>query len=448
MRKINPFKLLVLGYIGIILLGALLLLLPLSRRGPLSPIDALFTATSAVCVTGLIVKDTATFFTAFGKGVLLLLIQIGGLGYMTFATLILFILGKKGSLALRMTMAESFPELTIGNVYNFSKRIAIYAFSMEAAGAALLYAGFSKYGIENSFGHALFNSVSAFCNAGFSTFSDSLSRFRGDPLVVLPVMFLFITGGLGFFVLDDLERRFLKRSERRLLLHTKVVLLSTISLIIAGAVFLFIYEYRGGFSNYGLSEKVLAALFQATTPRTAGFSTVDIGKLAPASLLLIIFLMVVGGSPGGTAGGVKTTALSGLLIWIKAYLSGKEEAHFMGRKLSEDTIKRIFSVWTLAATTLFISSFVVALSESSGLKSYGFLPYFFEVASAFGTVGLSTGSHIQAYVSLARDFSTVGKGVIIITMLTGRVGVLSMAAFLVRKKRDYISHIEGKFIVG
>jgi trk system potassium uptake protein TrkH len=450
LRQINPFKVIISGYLLIIALGALILSLPISHRGYLSPIDALFTATSAVCVTGLIVKDTATFFTPFGKAFLLILIQLGGIGYMTLATLVLFFLGRRGSLALRIAMMETYPELTLGNIFIFAKRVVTLTFIFETMGAVILTFGFWGHGfsLQKSFYHGLFHAVSAFCNAGFSSFRWSLTPFRGDPIINLTVVTLFVSGGLGFIVWDDLYSHFVKKRSKKLLFHTKVTLLMTSFLLLLGWILIFLSEFGGGFKNFSFSERVFIALFQASTPRTAGFSTIPISILPPFIIFFIVILMVIGGSPGGTAGGMKTTTIAGILIWLKSYLTGKEAPSFLKYRISDDSLKRAFSIFVLGTLTIIISLILILIFERESTISRGFLPHLFEVVSAYGTVGLSIGSKIEPYLSLSRDFSSLGKGVIILTMFVGRVGVLTTVAFLFTKKREPIRYVEGKLIVG
>ncbi len=449
LKEYRPFLWLLYGYIGMILLGTLLLLIPVTHRGHLSIIDALFTVTSAICVTGLIVKDTAHFFTPIGKAIILIWIQIGGIGYMTMATLIFFAFGKKGSLKFRLAMAESFPELSIGNIFSFARNVALYTFLLEGVGFFLLTIGFTVAGLSfnKSILHALFHSVSAFCNAGFSSFSLSLGHFKGNPIINLTVIGLFVFGGLGFIVLNEIYER-VKGLRKKLTLHTKIVLLTTALLLSGGFIVLFIGEFGNAFKNYNIGTKILVSLFQAATPRTAGFSTVSLANFHGATLFFLLLLMVVGGSPGGTAGGVKTTTTAAIFLWLKARLSRREEATAFGYRLPEDSIKRTFTVMILAVLTLVVSTFFILIFEEPIYRKMGLMPLLFEVVSAFGTVGLSIGSPHIPFVSLSGDFSVFGKGVIIITMLIGRVGVLTIGALLLGGKREPIRYVEGRYVVG
>lgn len=448
-KEYYPLYWLLIGYIGMVILGALLLLIPVTHRGYLSPIDAIFTSTSAICVTGLIVKNTAAFFTPLGKAIILIWIQIGGIGYMTMATLIFFALGKKGSLKFRLAMAESFPELSIGKVFQFARNVAIFTFLFEGTGFLLLTLGFWRAGLNlhKAILHALFHSVSAFCNAGFSSFSSSLSSFKGDALINLTVIGLFVFGGLGFIVLNEIYER-LKGKRKKFTLHTRVVLVTTISLLLGGFFILFAGEFENALRGLPLGPKILVSLFQASTPRTAGFSTISFLGFHGATLFFILLLMVVGGSPGGTAGGIKTTTTAAIFLWLKARLSKREEATAYGYRLPEDAIRRTFTIVILAVLTLILSSFFVLIFEDGLYRKVGLMPMLFEVCSAFGTVGLSMGSIKIPFVSLSGDFSVLGKGIIIMTMLIGRVGVLTIGALLLGGRKEPIRYVEGRYVVG
>jgi trk system potassium uptake protein TrkH len=445
----RPLYMLIFGYLGMILPGALLLLLPFMRRGPLSLIDAIFTSTSAICVTGLIVKDTSHFFTPLGKAVILLWIQIGGIGYMTMATLIFFAFGKPGTLTLRAAMAESFPELRLGKVFSFARDVAVFTLAAEALGFLLLFLGFTLEGLplSKSLAHALFHSVSAFCNAGFSSFKDSLIYFRGNPLIVLTVFLLFVVGGLGFIVLKEFQER-ASGQRKKLSLHTKAVLATTASLLLLGFLMIFLNEWQGGLRGLSLKEKILVSIFQAGTPRTAGFTTISLTTLHAGTIFFILMLMAIGGSPGGTAGGMKTTTIFAVLVWLKARLSGREEPTAFGYRIPRVAIRRTFTIVVLAFITIFLATFLLLLFEDGLYQKTGLMPILFEVVSAFGTVGLSLGSTKIYFLSLSRDFSVLGKGVIILTMLIGRVGVLTIGAILLGGRKEVVRYVEGRYVVG
>jgi len=449
LRRGNPGQAIIAGFIGVILAGTLLLGLPWSRTGPVSPLDALFTSTSAVCVTGLIVRDTATLYTPLGKAVIATLIQLGGLSYMTFTTVFLFLFGKKGSLMVRRTMAASYPDLSLGKLRSFVGKMLLTTFAMELAGTLALLPSFaSRYGFVAGLGHASFTAISAFCNAGLSTFSTNLAEWRGNTPVNLVVLSLIVLGGLGFIVLDDLYLRFIGHRRRKLSLHSLLVVFVTGCLILGGFIILAPAEWNGAMAGFTVKEKILAGIFMAITPRTAGFNTVSYSAVGSFSLFLTMALMFIGGSPGGTAGGIKTTTLATVALRLVATMRGKEEVSALSYRLPRDALVRSFAVLVLAIATLATGFAFMALAESHGMAHRSWAPYLFELFSAFGTVGLSMGSTHVPNTSLSADLSAFGKSIIIITMLIGRIGVLSIFASLVRPEREAIRHVEGKLEVG
>ncbi|HOK23319.1 MAG TPA: potassium transporter TrkG [Candidatus Hydrothermia bacterium] len=460
--------LLFLGYISFALVGAVLLLLPISRTGPLGFTDAFFTSTSALCVTGLIVRDTPVFFTLFGKAVILVLIQLGGIGYMTVAGILLHRLRK--SLILPEMVAHSFPELKPGFALSFARRVIVYTFTIEFFGSILLFFSFLKYFDPSlAFKHAIFQSVSAFCNAGFSTFSDSLVSFRGDIWVNLIMIFLIVCGGLGFFAVNEIRdfassklRSFKilnRKSEKiqgsessgkvfRFSTHTKGVIVWTLSLIIGGFIVILLLENNRAFASFTGLEKVLASLFQSVTPRTCGFNTVDFASLAPATLMFIMLLMYIGGSPGGTAGGVKTNTFALVFLWIFHYLKGYKNVYLFKRRIPGETVGKSLIIVFLSLLLILTSIFLIFALDKSVLNSHNPVDIVFEVFSAFGTVGLSTGSRFIPYISLSADFIVPSKWIIIILMIVGKVGVLSIATYIVEKSRVEIGYPEDRYIVG
>ncbi|MDI6851246.1 MAG: potassium transporter TrkG [bacterium] len=461
----RAFLLLVLGYFSAIFLGSLLLLLPFSRRGPLCFTDAFFTATSAICVTGLIVKDTPVFFTLFGKAVILTLIQLGGIGYMSVAGVLLHRLRR--SLILPEMMAQGFPELKPGFAFYFAKRVVIYTLVIESIGIILLFFAFLKYFPPIlAFQHAVFQAISAFCNAGFSTFSNSLMSFRGDPFVNFVVILLIITGGLGFFVLNELKEFFKSRVELlkkfvrkdsgerisgktfRFSTHTRAVFTWTIILVVGGFILILFLEINNGFRNFSTSEKILAALFQSVTPRTCGFNTVDFSLLAPATLSLIMLLMYIGGSPGGTAGGVKTNTFALAFLWIFHHLRGYKNVYLFKRRISDAAVEKAILILILSSTYLFISYFLIVSFDKYVLSLHTPIEIAFETVSAFGTVGLSTGSRVFNNVSLSADFNILSKWIIILLMIIGKVGVLSVATYMIERTKIEIGYPEDRYIVG
>ncbi len=448
-KKLSPLQILILGYLAFITIGALLLLMPFTHRGELNFTDAFFTSTSAVCVTGLIVKDTAHFFTPWGKAIILFLLQIGGIGYMTVATLLLFILKGKTSLKFRVTALQSFPELTFSSLKSFFKTIIIITFVLEIAGTFILFLAMRHiYSTEHAMFYSFFNSVSAFCNAGFSTFAESLVNFRENPAIILTIAFLIISGGIGFYVYIDIYHRYIKRDKRRLSLHTKSVFITTSILLIGGTLLFLVSEYSDSMMGLSLKSKILQAFFQSVTTRTAGFNTIDQSRLSPFGALLSMFLMFVGGSPGGTAGGIKTTTILAVLLWQLSYIRRKESTTLINYKIPERQIKKAFSVFVLSGITVLAGSLIIAFTEHNGIKTHGLTPYLFEIFSAFGTVGLSFGSFNTPFVSLSHDFTILSKWIIILIMLTGKVGVLSLAFSMIDVKKEQIEYPEGHYVVG
>lgn len=439
--SLDPPKILVLGFGGIILIGAILLTMPISTvdsKG-LSFLNALFTATSATCVTGLVVVDTGTTFTTFGQSVILSMIQIGGLGFMTFATLFAFLLGKRISLKERILLQESLNNLSIEGVVRLARRILIFTAVIELTGAILLSIRFSfDMPLGKAIYFGIFHSVSMFNNAGFDIIGGfrSLTPYVQDPVVTLTVSALIILGGIGFIVLNELYEF---RQVRKLSLHTKVVLVTTAVLLAAGTIGIFALEYTNSKTLRPLSfgGKILASIFQAVTPRTAGANTLNIGDMTQSSLFLTIFLMFVGASPGSTGGGIKTTTFTTLLGAVWSQIRGKEDVIFYRQRIVYETI---YKALTVTISGLFI---VITITMLLTITEHGkdFLMILFEATSAFGTVGLSMG--------LTPHLSHLGKAIIIFTMFAGRVGPLTIAfAVTIRRNPDAFRYPKGKIMIG
>lgn len=445
--QVNPGRLLVFGYLTIIVIGTLLLYLPISSKN-ISLIDAFYTATSAVCVTGLIVKDTATDFTLWGKAIILLLIQIGGLGYMTLSTTFFFFLKQKLSLRDRLVAKESFNVFTFNNLKRFGFTVLRVTIFFEALGALALFIYFVRYTpmkVTYALGHAVFHSVSAFCNAGFSTFSENFTNYSTNYFVLLTISFLFICGGIGFVVISDLYKTYVKKTSWRLSLHTKTVLTTTAILIIISTVIILLLEWRASLKIYPTALKVLNAYFHAVTARTAGFNTISLKLFHPATLFILIILMFIGASPGGTGGGVKTTTFSIILLQIKSLLTGQPEIFLFRRRIAQEQIFKAFLIVGLAIFWLLTSLILLLIFNKPNMD---IMTCLFELFSAFGTVGLSRGSELMANLSASYDFTVLGKLVIISTMLVGRVGILTLATALIRKKIIAYSYPEGVILVG
>jgi trk system potassium uptake protein len=441
--KLSPPQILALGFFFIILTGALLLMLPVSNTNGCSFIDALFTSTSAVCVTGLIVKDTPVDFTLFGHMVIMILIQIGGLGYMTSATIIFLMTGKSIGITERIAIKEGLNIETLEGIIRFIKKVLLFTAVFELAGAFILTARFLReYPLSDAFLYGLFHAVSAFNNAGFSLFSDNLMRYRGDITVNITITTLIIVGGIGFVVMTDIHK-FIRKEVTRLTQHSKIVLLATAILIIGGAVFIFLIEYSNPrtFGILPLKDKILVSYFSSVTARTAGFNTIDYSLLKTETLFLTITLMFIGASPGSTGGGVKTSTVSIVVASLYSSIRGKKDTVLFKRRVPSDIVVRAFLLMTLA---VFFCTLVNHLIISSQDTQY--LPSVFEVTSAFGTVGLSVGDGgVRSFAAL---FTSFGKFILICTMFVGRLGPLTLAVAMTRQVKERFRYPEGKVIIG
>jgi trk system potassium uptake protein TrkH len=442
-KRLSPQQIIVLGFISIITLGTILLILPFSSTKGCSLIDALFTATSAVCVTGLIVKDIPNDFTFFGHLIILLLIQIGGLGYMTSSTLIALIIGKKIGIGERIIIKQELQVENIEGIIKFSKRIFIFTFIFESLGTFILTLRFLRdFEPDDAFLRGLFHAVSAFNNAGFSLFSENLLHFKGDILINIIVPILIIVGGIGFIVINELYL-FFKKEINRLSQHSKIVLLTTLILIIFSATLIFVLELSNPktFKIMSMKEKILVSYFSAITPRTAGFNTIDYSLLKTETLFLTVILMFIGASPGGTGGGIKTSTFAIVLASLFSTIRGKQNTVIFKRRVPPDIVSKSFLLVTLAAIFCTISTFFIVTTQN-----IGYLPAMFEVTSAFGTVGLSIGD--GGVKSLSALFSPIGKLIIIFTMFIGRLGPLTLAFAITRQAVERFRYPEGRVIIG
>ena len=443
-RQFSPAQVLVLSFAALITSGAVLLRLPISAaREPLTLLDALFTATSAVCVTGLIVVDTPNDLTVFGQIVVLSLIQLGGLGYMAITTVVGVALGRQLSLHERLTLQEALNVQTMEGLARFVLTVLKLTLAFELTGALILTAWWaSEYGLGRAAYYGLFHAISAFNNAGFALFSDSLIRFRGDWVVNLVVTTLIICGGLGFVVLTEIGR---VRRYRRFSTHTRLVITLTTALIVVTTALIWFIEHNNPrtLQPLGLGEGLLASYFQAVTPRTAGFNTLDIGAMQHASLFLLILLMFIGAAPGGTGGGVKISTFSITVAVIWAMVRGAPEPTLLARRIPASLIARAFSICLIGFLALNIVAGLLLVTEGREL-----LPTLFETTSAFGTVGLSMGE-AGAPVSLVGHFTGAGKALVIAMMFMGRIGPLTLAVAIARRRElARVRHPEGKFLIG
>jgi trk system potassium uptake protein TrkH len=443
LKPLSPARLLAFGFVALITAGTLLLLMPASAaRQGLGLVDALFTATSAVCVTGLVVVDTPTDLSLFGQLVVLLLIQAGGLGYMSIATVVTVAVGRQLSVHERVTLQEALNVQTMEGLIGFTLTVFKLTVVFELIGTLLLagrWAG--EMGVGRAAYYGLFHAVSAFNNAGFALFSDNLVRYRGDWVVNLVVCALIVSGGLGFVVLTELGSRW----RRRLSVHTRLVLTMTALLTVGAAVAVFVLE-RGNprtLGALGPAEAVLAAFFQAVTPRTAGLNTLDIGAMMPSTLFVLMILMFIGAAPGGTGGGVKVTTFAITVAALWATVRGKEDPSVFRRRIALSLVGRAFFISLIAFLALNAIAGLLLVTEQREL-----LPTLFETTSAFGTVGLSTGEG-GAPVSLTGHFSASGKLLVAAMMFMGRIGPLTLAVALARGgPAPRLRYPEGKILVG
>lgn len=438
----NALQTLAIGFAAIILIGAVLLMLPIANRNGLflSFIDALFTSTSATCVTGLVIFDTYTQFTMFGQIVILILIQIGGLGFMTIAVMFSLLLRKRIGLKERSNLMESINSMQIGGVVRLAKRVLIGTAIIETIGAALLFIRFyPEFGFAQGIWFSIFHSVSAFCNAGFDLMGAiqpfaSLTPFVSDVLVNVVMMILIIIGGLGFIVWNDIVEHKLHFS--RYMLHTKIILTVTALILLLSTISFMIFEQNAAFVDMNFGEQLLAALFCSVTPRTAGFNTIDINMMSEAGSGLTMILMLIGAGPGSTAGGIKISTFIVIFLSIIAYIRGREDINIFGRRLEDGVIRRSFSSAGLYLFMMIACGIIILSFENFSLHET-----FFEVISAIGTVGLSKG--ITPLLSIG---SQIG---IIMLMFSGRVGSMSVAmAFVEQKQTIGLRNPVEKIIIG
>jgi trk system potassium uptake protein TrkH len=450
-RFITPFNLPILSFAGLILVGTLLLMLPFAANGPrLAPVDALFTAASATCVTGLVVVDTGSRLSLFGQWVVLVLIQCGGLGLMTFSTVLILLITGRFSVLQRSVLQDTFTHSPDTGLPSLVLHVVIFTLVLEAAGAALLFLRFvGMYNPGRALYFAVFHAISAFCNAGFCLYSKNFTGFSSDPLVSLTVALLIICGGIGFLVMLELKRVAFKSQQagraRRISVHSKLVLTLTVFLLIAGTLGFLLYEWNHSMAGLSLPAKLLAAFFQSVTARTAGFNTLDFGKMANFTLLFTILLMFIGAASGSTGGGIKVNTLGVLFALSRSRLRGEEATSIFRRTLTAETIGRAISVFVVAVIVIYAATMALTVSElgttvheeSRGL----FLELLFEVVSAFGTVGLSVG--------ITSQLSTLGKLILVVVMFVGRLGPLSIALALSgREPRSTIQYAEENVMIG
>ena len=430
------------GFAMIILAGTLLLSLPIANRsGHGDPLSALFTATSATCVTGLVVADTYQNWTIFGQLVILCMIQVGGLGFMTIGAYISVLLKKRIGLKERERLQESVNTLEIAGVVRLVKKIVQGALCIEGLGAVLLAFRFvPRFGAARGIYFAVFHAISAFCNGGVDLMGgdeaySSLVAFEGDIVVNLVVVTLILVGGIGFIVWDDVARH--KWHFRKYLLHSKIVLTTTLVLTAAGTVLFLVTEDQAAFAGMGPLERFLGALFSSVTPRTAGFNSVDTAALSNSGKMLTMLMMFIGGSPGSTAGGVKTTSMIVLLFYAVAMVLNREDINLFGRRLTDEVVKKANAVVVINATLTIIATIVIMALQ----PLLNFEDVLFEVLSAIGTVGMTVG--------ITRDLNIISQVIIIVLMYCGRLGSLSFALVFAQKSASAsVRQPQEKIIVG
>jgi len=435
---ISPNRVIALGFIAMILIGSLLLMLPISSRSGESMgfIDSLFTATSATCVTGLVVVDTWSHFNLFGQMIILLLIQIGGLGYMTLAMTIAILLGKKMGLKSRSLMMESVSARNLGSIFDLLKYIVFGTAAIEGIGAVILSIRFiPEFGIARGCWYSIFHSISAFCNAGFDLMGfrepySSLMYYAEDPLMNITVSALILLGGLGFVVWQDVWINGLKF--RKYTLHTKLMVTASAILTVGGTLLFLAAESGNVLADMSAADRWLASFFQSVTARTAGFNTVDLASLSGAGGLLMIVLMFIGAGPGSTGGGVKVTTVVVCLLSLIGYARGRRDVSVFNRRLDENQIRRSASAVTLYMTLTLVGCYIIMVTQSFDIQDV-----LFEVFSAMSTVGLSTG--------ITRDLSLLNRIVVILMMFCGRIGSLTMIMAVVEhlppRIKDPVEHI-------
>jgi len=442
--KHKPQAIIFRSFFLVILIGAILFKLPIaSAKAPLSGIDALFMSTSAVCVTGLSIVDIGTDLTLFGQLVLLTLMQLGGLGIMTFSLLFLIFIGKKISLHFQMCIPDLFQDINLKNIRYCIFSIFIMTLLIESAGAFFLFLDLRNYHpVPFAVYSSIFHSISAFCNAGFSLYSDSFVRFNNNPYILIVMMSLIVLGGLGFIVIYEIFRIITKRQKPSvktdISLHTKIALTGSFLFIIIGAVIVWILENQALLRNMPLSTQMLNSFFLSVTSRTAGFNTIHTSLLSNPTLLMVMFMMFVGACPGSTGGGIKMHVFFTLIALLRNKLKGLEMASLFKRKIPPAAVDRAVTILISSFLVVFIAVFLLQLTENILIahaeipQAEEFLDTIFESISAFGTVGLSTGT--TAHLSFG------GKAIIIFLMFVGRIGALTLGIALEMRQKDKITY--------
>lgn len=451
-EKISAPRIILMGFLSVILIGSIILALPIaSRSGEATPyVDALFTATTSVCVTGLVTVNTLEHWSLFGHIIILLLIQFGGLGFVAVMTAMMLILGKKLTLKERMIIQEAYSFHKLSGLVKFTKKVVLGTLMVEGIGAIFyMFQFIPEFGIKRGVWISIFNAISGFCNAGIDIIGEnSLVPYVHNPLINIVTMTLIVSGGIGFTVWWDLIRvgKLIIKKEiqpnkfwGKLSLHTKLAITTTLSLIIGGALFVFVLEYHneGTIGTFSVWNKIQASFFQSVTLRTAGFITIPQENLRDDTSLISIMLMFIGGSPVGTAGGIKTITVAVLFATVMSVIRGKKNVVIYNRKISMDIVKKSLTMICVTLTMLLFLTLALNIAETEA----DFMTCLYEIASALGTVGLSK--------NLTPNLSTVGKLIVILTMYVGRVGPITMAVgFNVKGKKTLVEYPEEDVLVG
>ncbi|MBE6048312.1 MAG: Trk family potassium uptake protein [Clostridium sp.] len=440
-KGLEGVQILAIGFLLLIIMGAIILSLPISsRKGQYTNfLDSLFTSTSAVCVTGLVTVDTGTYWSSFGKFIIMLLIQTGGLGFMSITVFVEVLLGKKITLKDRLYVQESMNTLNIQGLVKMVRYVIGFTMVAELLGAVVLSTQFiPEFGMLKGIAYSLFHSISAFCNAGFDILGNcnSVTCYNNNAIVLLTLSSSIIIGGIGFTVILEL---FNYKKVKRISVHSKIALTISAFLVIFGTLFIFLLEYKNvdTIGNMGLKDKVINSIFTAVSPRTAGFNSIALDKMTTASIFSTIFLMFIGGSPGSTAGGLKTTTFGIAVFTLISVIKGREDTEAFKRKFSKDLVYKSFALLMLGMTLVVTVTMILSITE------YGvpFINLFFEATSAFGTAGLTLG--------ITQSISVIGKLILIITMYCGRVGPLTvMLALMHRQTKRGFSYPEGEILIG
>lgn len=440
----TPVQILAIGFAIVILIGAILLSLPIaSQSGKITPfVDCIFTSTSAVCVTGLVTLDTGTYWTYFGKTVIMFLIEIGGLGFMSVATLVFLILGRRITLKERLVMQEAMNVNSLQGLVKMAKYVLMFTFFVEGIGAVLFSTQFiPQFGIAKGIYYSVFHAVSAFCNAGFDLMGNfnSVTAYYNNTVVILTMAALIVIGGLGFYVWVEIYNF---KGIKKLSLHSRVVIYTTLILIVGGAILMYIFEMNNPDTMQGMSikGKFLSSVFASVTPRTAGFNSIPLDSMTTAGKFLTIILMFIGGSPGSTAGGIKTATAVVLFMTVVSVVKGRDDTEIFQKRINKEVVYKAFVICVLALLVVVSVTMILSITEQPNIPFEYFL---YEATSAFATVGLTLG--------LTTKLTFIGKVIISLTMYAGRVGPLTIILALAKTKSaksGTIRYPEDKILIG